>query len=404
MFKKNIISFFVRNQRMHNITIINLNKQKEYVDLNELFYLKLGSTWTLDSMYLFLMGPLGLLGFFLNLISYFKIKNISPNRNAFNLTLKKYLKIYTMNSSMICLIFSLCAIFRAPRYFDLAQNYVGSLFNCKIIPWLTVTIFFYINILDCVLLTDRLATLTTKLNIFKNYDANKVSLVAFLVCFLINLPGFFLYQTKSTEEFEEIINSYDKLINFIYYTTDPFFFTPIGFGFMVILVTIKDLLTMILEITLSILVSVVFKRYLIRKTHLLTTNTHNSHSSQSIELSQKPSPSIQPSSSKHDENVDQKCSLLVKPINPSFVSRTNQQKFKQKSKIIDKLEKTNEKINLMSIKISVCSILSHLAIMFCYGAYLYNDNSFFARYAVMLAMLITILKYVSNYFFFHKLV
>jgi hypothetical protein len=385
---------------MRNITIINLNKQKEYIDLNELFYLKLGSTWVLDSMYLFMVGPFGLVGFFLNLISYFKIKNINPNRNAFNLTLKNYLKIYTMNSSMICFIFSLCAFFRSPRYFNLTQNYFGTVFNCKIIPWFTVTIFFYINILDCVLLTDRLATLTTKLKRFKNYEANKIGFLAFLTCFFINIPGYFLYQTKKTEEFEDIMNSYDKLIDFVYYTTDPFFFTPIGFCFMVILVTIKDIITMIVEISLSILVSVVFKRYLKHKAHLLNSNNN---SNQRIEMSLKSSPTPVASTGKHEENKDdQNASLLL--AKPNIVSQKSLQKNQQTSKIMDKLERTNEKIILMSIKISVCSILSHLGIIFCYGAYLYNDNSFFARYAVMFAILITILKYISNYFFFHKLV
>jgi hypothetical protein len=342
-------------------------------NLKELFYENLGSTWTLDSFYLFLIGPLGLTGFLLNLFSFNqfnKIKMVNTG-NSMSRQRKKsfqnYLRMYTFYCFIICFIFSFCAIFRTARYLNLVQNVWASIYNCKIISWLAVNIFFIINILDCVLLLERTSLLTKRLDKFARMDSFKMNIYIFCGCNILNLPGYFLYDVKSNQAFYNAATNYEETINFKYYSTSPFFLTLTGRIIIIFLVLIKDILTLVIEMILSIILIVLFKDYITNKLTLLT-------------------PSLLKNSNQ-DQQEQQSDSLMIQSNN----------------ELPKKLDKLNLKLIKMTIFISMCSIMSHLVLVLCYIIYLIDDTSLMARYASFTAILFVLFKYISNFFFFYKI-
>ena len=59
--------------------------------LKEQFYLKIGSTWTLDSLFVYLNLPIAILGFVLNLISFRTFSKMKFRRKKIY---HSYLKVY----------------------------------------------------------------------------------------------------------------------------------------------------------------------------------------------------------------------------------------------------------------------------------------------------------------------
>jgi hypothetical protein len=354
----------------------NSNNLTIKFNIKEIFYINLGSTWTLDSLYLFLIGPLGLTGFILNLISFNQFNKIKMSGNGSNLMIRQrkksfqnYLRMYTFYCFIICFIFSFCAIFRTPRYFNLTQNVWASVYNCKIISWLAVNIFFVINILDCVLLVERVSLLTKRFDKFARLDSFKINICIFFGCNLLNLPGYFLYDVKSNEDFQKAAENIHDTINFKYYSTNPFFLSLSGRIIIIVLVFIKDILSLVVEILLSIVLIILFKNYLTNKKTLITSSK-NKFSNQD-----------------QDQQEQQSDSLMVQLNN----------------KLPNKLDKLNLKLIKMTIFISICSIMSHLVLVLCYVIYLIDDTSFLARYASFTGILFVLFKYISNFFFFYKI-
>ncbi len=125
---------------------------------SEAFYLKIGSTWTLDGLYAFLLTPVSFAGLILNLTSIyllFKI-NISSTR------LYKYLRMYTVNSALICLILGFSFISWSPRFFPYFTEYYAKIFRCYLYNPLINTLFFLGNLMDIILSN----LLIARINIF----------------------------------------------------------------------------------------------------------------------------------------------------------------------------------------------------------------------------------------------
>lgn len=84
------------------------------LQLNENFYIKYGSTWTIDSIYLFIISPIGFIGFILNILSLIVIFKINDNS-----ALYKYLKVYCLISIVICFLAIFTFYVYSPRYIGL---------------------------------------------------------------------------------------------------------------------------------------------------------------------------------------------------------------------------------------------------------------------------------------------
>ena len=135
-----------------------MNKSSTAVESNmsqsailELFYTKIGSSWLLDSLYLYLVIPLTVIGFLLNLLSFLVFFNLNVRKTLIN----KYLMFYTLCSCLILLNVLIDALSRIPRYSSVAFDPFIIFHRCVLSNFGFAFVFF-ISILDIFILFERL--------------------------------------------------------------------------------------------------------------------------------------------------------------------------------------------------------------------------------------------------------
>ena len=137
----------------------NLSNSTFIFEVTESFLLKIGSTWTLDSFYLFVIGPFGLVGFVLNLICFAVLCQIQIAQTK----LYKYLRVYSINSSLMCLILSFSFFGFSPRYFGFFREPIGIWFRCQVFAYGFFSVYLFNNLLDILIVLLRLAIFMPKL-------------------------------------------------------------------------------------------------------------------------------------------------------------------------------------------------------------------------------------------------
>ena len=153
---------------------------------NESFYIKIGSTWLLDGTFVYLISPIGFIGFFLNIISlliFFKIKVKSQSQK-----LVKYLRVYSLNSSFICLIIGFTFVAYSPRYFlNLFKKY-SAYFKCKMLNYILVCLYQYGISIDFLIVMDSISSHSNRLIFMKKINPYLICSFNFLLCLIINYP------------------------------------------------------------------------------------------------------------------------------------------------------------------------------------------------------------------------
>lgn len=349
--------------------------------IREIFYLKLGSTWLLDTIYLYIIGPLAFVGFVLNYFSYSAFHKIRFR----NVALKKYLEVYTISCFILCFILMFCVLFRTPRYFNLQQNYFASIYNCKVIVCVAITIFLFINILDSILLLERLSNFdfNSKLRRFFKFNPYKVCFLLYILSNLINISGFFVYEIKSNEDFESIQYDYEKLNTFVYCKRIPFFYTKTGKIIILITILIKHIFTLLIEMILSVCSIIKFKKYY-KNTNSRLNRINNKMERNNLMIENN----IAINSSKKSHLI-MKSSKYSKSIQNSI-------------RILNKIEIYNAGLTKMTIYLSIFSIINHIGLFFAYITIMIDEyNTKLHRYSGLLIILFVILKYTSNFFLFY---
>ena len=125
----------------------NSNNNRTSFVMNEKFYMKIGSSWTLDLLYIVLISPLGFIGFILNLICFsVLIKMKIKSNKRIKIRLYDYLKIYSLNCSFICLIMGFLFMTYSPRFYSHTLSNVSKFFRCRIFGYGMLSLYFVNNL------------------------------------------------------------------------------------------------------------------------------------------------------------------------------------------------------------------------------------------------------------------
>ena len=332
----------------------------------EMLLNQLGSTWTLDGLFLFINAPTAIVSFTLNFLSLIVFKKLKLSAKK---RFTQYLIVYSLFSMFICILVLMNSIAYSRRYFDFIFNDWTSFYICKILTWFTTSVFYFLNIMDCILLFERLTTLTNYrlIKSFFNYNSYLICFLLFLACNVINSPLFFVLIPRKSSEYIEVSHDLDKLTNFTYCYRDPFFSNQTGRSIIMLNVLLRDGLTLVIEISLSIYSLILFQKYLLKQTTQLTVSIANtntiSHQINAI------------------ENVDE-----------------NQ----NSSRLMDKLESFNQGLTKMTLYLSLCSIISHFGTACCYILVSLDDKrNLLISSLIFTTFLLINLKFISNFFLFY---
>jgi hypothetical protein len=358
--------------------IFDINVRKEYL------LLQIGSTWLLDGLHIYLVTLLGTIGFFLNIISYWAFCNIRFHKRI----LKSFMKVYTLNASVCCLfaIFNFTA--RSPRYVEtISFSNIGGFFRCKSTQ-IVVALYFFGSVLDCLILLERLSNFVQKIsNIFIRSKSTQVISISFFLCILISCPFLFDYEIRSRNEFYDAINNLNIQMNekFTFCGRNPFFQTLFGIIIFGSVITIRDFITLIIEIVLSISSIILFKRYLNNKKKFIHSNQQNMHLNHG---------SIQ------NQHVNINTTNITDSLRSNLEESTAQSR--QLNILINRADKFNTNLTKMTLYLTFCSILLHLIAAIITIFLIANNNSFTAHVFVLIIIGAYHLKFISNFFFFYR--
>lgn len=251
-------------------------------NLTDSFYESIGSNWIIDTLFLTLI-PFGCLGFILNLISLIVLNNI----NIKNTKLYEYLKIYTLNSMFGCLLVMFSFYSYTPRYFNFSLSFPARFNRCVLFYFMYSTLYFYDNILDILIAIERLSIFINWLKKFSK--PNFISLLMFSVSVLLNLPILFWFDVKSDEE---IVRLSDSEYQQSFCNLSKFMKSSFGLTVSILSALIRDLVTLILEILISLLTMMYLRKFFEKKNRLRTSGTLAAGSLNEEALCMQPSSNV----------------------------------------------------------------------------------------------------------------
>lgn len=239
---------------------------------SEELYLRLGSTWFIDSIYLFIIPVFSFIGFLLNFSCYFAFISYIDVDNS---RLHKYLTIYSFNSSILCLIHVFTFLTFSPRYFQHSFWYFTKFYRCKVLAYFSICLCFFGNILDIVIAFDRLSSfLSARINKLNSAKPLKECFLIFIVSLIINIPILFSLKIMGNDE---LFNP--NAVHFCGQT--DFAQSKTGMIVNMILIIFRDILTLIVETFLTCLSTYCYKKYPFSspsiKYYIITTKSLSFH-------------------------------------------------------------------------------------------------------------------------------
>jgi hypothetical protein len=162
----------------------------------DIYYEKLGSTWLTDGIYTFLAAPFGFMGFILNLFSLYIFYSIKIKQT----NLYIYLRFYSINGSLLCLVCGFGFFCMAPKYSPHYLAYFWRIYRAYIYSMVYTTLYFIAVLFDILIAFDRLAIFYTQIQKFIKFKPILMVSLIILLSIFINLPICLSYYAKSEDE------------------------------------------------------------------------------------------------------------------------------------------------------------------------------------------------------------
>ena len=250
-----------------NISIFFSTEEANIKNLSELFYLRIGSTWTYDSIYLFFIAPLSFAAMMLNAFSLFVITKIRIK----NSTIKfyEYLKIDLINGIVMCLLGLTAFVGYSPRYFQFSLSLIGRVYKCFIFNILGSTIYLFSNLLTLLILLDRLSIFIVKLKYYLNFSSPyKQTALMFVFCVFVNMPLYFWNYVKQDDEFYAGALDVNNLDSFTFCGKTDFYKSLFGKIVSFLSLFIQDGIELLFEISLNTFTIIYYFRFIKKKSTL----------------------------------------------------------------------------------------------------------------------------------------
>lgn len=243
----------------------------------ESFLVAIGSTLTIDSIYVFIVIPLTIAAFILNIVNF----GIFCSKDFRHITAFIYLKFYVLNSLVLNVINFFNFVSMSPRYmsFNLSIGIISRIYRCKILSYVVTSFIYHRNILDCIIASERLANflVDSRMKEMIKYSPNLINILWLICSFIVNAPTYFELTIKSDSEVDMVLYSQNlELIkSFKICGRDEYFKTRPGQLILIAVFILRELATLIAHIIISILTLIYFKKYLIRRALVVTIQNHN---------------------------------------------------------------------------------------------------------------------------------
>ena len=349
----------------------NLSDNSDYM---EIFYEKLGSKSILyDSIYLYLLGPFSIFCIISNIICIVVLQNKRLCKNK----LYKYIRVYTIISIVLGFSVLFNMISHIPRYTAIAYSYPARLFSCTLMFLFANTVYFYGNVLNVLMILERLSNFVLKFEFFKNLNHYRLSFYLLLICIGINSTTYFGLTALSQEEFDVFKNHSAKLSLLTYCVRTSFGLTK-AFRICMLVVFMMDSLVMeVIEIFANIVSIAYFRQHIKNNLRILAFRIMNK------EIAQEPTT--------NNNSFDQNTQNSINMNTNTSIQQNN------------RLKRSDKNLTSMTICFSIFSLITNIfSILFCFVLTLSpNDSSeLFITTAILLNWSYMI-KHGSNIIFLY---
>ena len=231
---------------------------------SEFFYERIASTLILDSLYLYFLTPFGIITLISNITCFIIIQR--HKLNAKKTCFYKYIKVYQINNIVMSLLIT-CTFFSfSPRHLPdyISFGYLAKVLRCKINPYVLNSLTYFTDLLDIIIVLDRISIFLKKIK--QVNSCYKSCLIGFLIALFISLPSIFWYNTRTDQEFNNCSIQFECLKTFTYCSINENMFNHyLGQILNFIVILIKDIITLIIEFSLSLILLIQFRKFLTKK-------------------------------------------------------------------------------------------------------------------------------------------
>ena len=332
--------------------------------------------WLTDKMF-FLLIPFGLFGFILNIAcftSFFYLFN-KNNTNKFY----TYLKIYSLNSSIVCLILCFSYFSYTQRYFQSSSSitindnyYLNGVYRCVILNYISTSLFYFDNILCILIGVERISMFINQIRKLKSISAYLICFYGFMASFLINSPvlvWYIVYKNKNEndgpKQNENDLGYLIKTCGLATFLKDDYY----GLGLAMAANSLKGFGTVIVEIFVTLLCLKYLNQFINCQIAMRTSHHdhQNHHSNNAIHLTHH--------SNKNDE-IENKLklaiSLLTITIFTHFIASLS-----YFANIYDALDNRQQTYHMLTnFNYAFNYILFQLKLIANIFIYFYHDRSF----------------------------
>ena len=236
---------------------MNNTKLLSKSDWLELF----GSTFLLDLFYTYVLTPTSFIGFLLNILSFF----IFQKNEFYTKPIFHYLRVYVINSSIICLLLSSYFVVSTYRFFEFTTASETYIYGVYFYLPIYSTFYFVNSFLDVYISMERLSIFIPSIRRIDRLSWKSACLTIFSTCLLINFPTFFIYNAGTyTVELNNL-----EMYSITTWIKTTFSKTTAGIAIVYAIYFMRDALIMGIEIFTNVLLVVLMKKHLSKKRNVI---------------------------------------------------------------------------------------------------------------------------------------
>jgi hypothetical protein len=354
-------SHFHQNICLYNISIANFNY----------FLTQTGSTWFSESIYFYTVAPFGIFGILLNILSIIILVKLQDG----SFSIFKYMRVFTINSLVLSLMIFLFIFTHLPRHFQFSITYLARFYRCVIMINLANMLNFYESVLNILIMLERISSFVLKYKKYTNIPPYKTSLLCLIGCILVCIPTYFLSKVQTQVDFIYHIEHFNESqIELKYCHKTEFSQSIYGKIIISMVIIIMNGLTVLVEIYLTTITLINFRKYLRKRSSLHSRN--NKSKTLLLEI-------------RRDEGENQ-------------ITKKSSFKNIKSEGLSSILNKSSHNLIKMSLQFSFISSFANILVLFYNFIMLFNsENSLFYYYITFSACLATLIKLCLNFFFFY---
>ena len=225
--------------------------------LNLEYYISVyGSTYLVDILYMYVLTPIAVIAFFLNILAYIIFSKIQfTNAVIFN-----YLRLYVFNNSLLSLLLITTFVNCTYRIFDFTNTYEAIFYGTYFMSPLISILYFTASLLEICIVIERSCNFSQGLFNFSLIKNIKLTtLIIYVVSTIINIPVFF----SNFPNFIDISLT-NSTFRLYYWGVTEFSLSLFGTIITYSIYSIRDIAVLIIKIILNIISVYLVKRYLHR--------------------------------------------------------------------------------------------------------------------------------------------